>query len=306
MMYQKNLCQVVGVEHAGHHLSTKAVLIRMTLQQRHGKASQPTQVVAQSPLARAAVVLVEVHVQHSVHRLDAPMASHRLREPLPAERTTAEIITHLVRLRAVGMPRDPHRVADRLHPRPVLTAREITRYFRDIIVPIVDAAVPVLMRLVGLMLEVFQVAFQVIEEGLLDRRQELRLIVLDGDNAVAATGDDLLDDLFLTAHRIDRDQRTLQVDLLQKLRNGGDLVGFGVSGDLAQRDPLLGGPGADDVQCTEVLGVIARAATGLAVDGDETIGLTGVGQDRVADSGLKTALEGFGLEHDERATNAVA
>jgi hypothetical protein len=204
------------------------------------------------------------------------------------------------------MPRDPHCVSDRLHPRPVLPAGEITRDIRKIIIPIVNAAVPVLVRLVGLRLEVFQVALQVIEERFLDRRQQLRLVVLDGDHAVAATGDDRLDDLFLAAHRIDRDQRTLQVDLLQELRDGGDLVGFGVGGNLAQGNPLLRGPGADDVQRPEVLGPVVRAAIGLAVDGDETIGVGGVGGNRVADPGLETALEGLGLEHDEQATNAVA
>src|ERR1700689_3906229 len=122
----------------------------MALQQRHRKASQPAQVVAQSPLACAAVVLAEVYVQHPVHRLDPPVASHCLREALAAEGATAEIITHLVRLATIGMPRDSYRAADRLHPRPVLPAREITRDFRHIIVPIVDAAVPILMRLVGL------------------------------------------------------------------------------------------------------------------------------------------------------------
>src|SRR4051812_14601767 len=68
--------------------------------------------------------------------------------------------------------------------------------------------------------EVFQVAPQVGEGELLDRGRELGLVVLDGDRAVAAAGDDLL----LAAHRVDRDQRTGQVDLLQELRDGGDVV----------------------------------------------------------------------------------
>jgi len=89
------------------------------------------------------------------------------------------------------------------------------------------------------------------------------------------------------------------------LGDGGDLVGLGVGGDLAQGDPLLSGPGTDDVQGTEVVGLVVRAATGLAVDGDETIGVAGVGRDRVADPGLEATLEGLGLEHNEQATDAV-
>jgi hypothetical protein len=113
----------------------------------------------------------------------------------------------------------------------------------------------------------------VIEEERLDRGQELRLVVHDGDDAVPATCDDLLDDVFLAAHRIDRDERAGQVDLLQELRDGGDLAG----------------PGADDVQRAEALRPVVRPATGLAVDGDETSGVVGVGQDRIADPGLEAA-----------------
>ena len=141
---------------------------------------------------------------------------------------------------------------------------------------------PLVARLVAPVPEVLQVALQVIEEVRPDRRQELRLVVLDGDDAVAAAGDDLLDDLLLAAHRVDRDERAGQLDLPQELRDGRDLVGLGVGGDLAQCDPLLAGPGADDVQWAEVLRPVVRPATGLAVDGDEPPGLAGVGRDRVS------------------------
>src|SRR3712207_2013331 len=92
----KDLGEEVGAEHAGHHLSAEAVLVRMTLQERHGEASQPAQVVAQGPLAGAALVLAEVHVQHPVHRLDPPVAAHRFAEPLAAKVAAAEVIPHLV------------------------------------------------------------------------------------------------------------------------------------------------------------------------------------------------------------------
>jgi hypothetical protein len=99
---------VVRIDHAGHHLSAETILVGMALQERHGEPPEPAQVVAQGPLAGAAVVLPEVHVQHPVHRLDAPMAADRFAEPLAAERAAAEIMAHLVRLRAVGMLGDPY------------------------------------------------------------------------------------------------------------------------------------------------------------------------------------------------------
>ena len=181
------------------------------------------------------------------------------------------------------MSGDPHGIADRLHPRPVLRRREIARHLGQIIRSFVDAAMPIFTGLVAPVPEVLHVAFQVIEEELLDRGGELWLIVLDRNDAVTAAGDDLLDDVFLAAHRVDRDERVGQVDLIQELRDGRDLVGFGVGGHLTQRDALLAGPGADDVQVAEAFGLVVRSAAGLAVDSDETSGVLGVGGNRVAE-----------------------
>ena len=61
MLYGQDLCQVVCVEHAGHHLPAEAILVGMTLQEGHGESTQPAQVVAQGPLAGAAVVLAKVY-----------------------------------------------------------------------------------------------------------------------------------------------------------------------------------------------------------------------------------------------------
>ena len=50
-----------------------------------------------------------VHVQHPVHRLDAPVPAHRLAEPLAAQVPAQDVVPHLVRLAAVGVRGDPHR-----------------------------------------------------------------------------------------------------------------------------------------------------------------------------------------------------
>jgi len=65
--------------------------------------------------------------------------------------------------------------------------------------------VPILTRLVAPIPEFFQVTFQVMKEVRLDRGHELRLVVLDGDDAVPAAGNDLLDDVLLAPHGVDRD-----------------------------------------------------------------------------------------------------
>ena len=47
------------------HLAAKTVFDRMTLQKRHGEASQPAQFVAQRAFTGATVVFSEVHIQHT-------------------------------------------------------------------------------------------------------------------------------------------------------------------------------------------------------------------------------------------------
>jgi Transposase DDE domain len=93
------------VHHAPHHLAAETVFDRMTLQERHGEASQPTQVVAQRAFTGATVVFSEVHIQHPVHRLDAPVAAHRFAETLAAEITAHDVEPRLVGLMAVGVLR---------------------------------------------------------------------------------------------------------------------------------------------------------------------------------------------------------
>ena len=73
-----------------------------------------------------------------------------------------------------------------------------------------------------------------------------------------------------------------------------------ISLDLSARaDALLAGPGADDVQRSEVVGGVVRAATGLAVDGDEAFGGARVGRRGLADPGLEAVVERLGLEGDQ-------
>lgn len=49
-----------------------------------------------------------------------------------------------------------------------------------------------------------------------------------------------------------------------------------------------------------------RPAAGLAVDGDETCGIVGVGRDRITDPGLEAALKRLGLQRHEQPSDAVA
>src|SRR3954470_5448971 len=124
LLKSQDFREEVRVHHAPHHLTAEAVLDRMTLQERHCEAPQPTQVIAERALAGAAVVLAEGHVEHPVHRLDPPVTAYRLAEALAAEISAENVIPRLVGLVAVGVLGHPQGVANGLDPRPLLPQRE--------------------------------------------------------------------------------------------------------------------------------------------------------------------------------------
>src|SRR6516165_10827264 len=113
---------------------------------------------------RLSSVTAKRHIQHPVQRLNAPVAPHRLREPLAADVARAHIITDLARLRAVRMRRPPQRIADRLDLRPVRRRREVARHLREEIAALVEAAMRLLLTLIGPVLHVREVALDLLRE----------------------------------------------------------------------------------------------------------------------------------------------
>ena len=84
---------------------------------------------------------------------------------------------------------------------------------------------------------------QSLVERPLDVLVEMRLVLLDGQCVLATTADDLGGDVFLTAHGIDGHHGPFEVQELEQLGNGRNLVGFGVGGHLAQSQVILHRPG---------------------------------------------------------------
>jgi hypothetical protein len=81
-----------------------------------------------------------------------------------------------------------------------------------------------------------QIAHLLVERG---------LIALDREQVISALVDDLFGDLALTAHRIDAHHQTLDVQGFEQLRDGRDLVALAAHLLLAERQPEIGGEGAD-------------------------------------------------------------
>jgi hypothetical protein len=99
------------------------------------------------------------------------------------------------------------------------------------------------------------------------------LVALEREQVIGLVGDDLVGDVDLAAHSVDGDQGAFELlvlgELVEKLENGGDLVGLFRDAELRQGQPGGGGVGAQRVQGFQPLAMIVGAARGLAVDGDE-------------------------------------
>ena len=92
------------------------------------------------------------------------------------------------------------------------------------------------------------------------------LVILDGEQVVAATIKDGLGDLGLGAHGVDGDEGASEREAFEQKRDGGDLVGLGRACLLAKHQALAAGPGRDHVERTAVFAAIVRPSRGLAVD----------------------------------------
>lgn len=143
-----------------------------------------------------------------------------------------------------------------------------------------------------------------VAEHLFDRRVERRLIVLDRQDIIPAPVHDLLRDVLLAPHGVDGHHRTLHVDPVEEGRNGRDLVRFLLRRHLPQRQAVVAGPGADQMQGAQPLVLILRATQGLAVDGDHP-GSFFFFVDQARNPRLKTGLKGFGPQGGKNPATTV-
>jgi hypothetical protein len=88
-------------------------------------------------------------------------------------------------------------------------------------------------------------------------------------------GDNPIRDLDLAAHGVDGYQGAFELpcpgEVIEKLRDGGDLIGFFRNAELGQGQPGMGRVGGERVQSLQALAFVMRAARGLAVDRDQVM-----------------------------------
>ena len=135
----------------------------------------------------------------------------------------------------------------------------------------------------------------------LDVLQQPGLVLLDGQDVVRPRVSDLLGDVLLAAHGVDAHQRPFQVQQLQQLGDGRDLVALVLDGDQAQRQAGRAGPGADQVQGLVAGRAVARAAQGLAVDRHLARHQVGHGGHPTPEAGLEL----HGVDQGEEAAEGV-
>ena len=91
------------------------------------------------------------------------------------------------------------------------------------------------------------------------------MVVLERQDIVGALGPDLLGDLLLAAHRVERHDAAFEPQDIEQLRDGRDLVRLAIDRALAERQPAAARPGADQVQRALTMAAAARPPHRLAV-----------------------------------------
>ncbi len=89
--------------------------------------------------------------------------------------------------------------------------------------------------LLGLVVKACREALAVaIEKRIPNRLAQTRLVLLDRQQVVRSSLDYSLGDLSLAAHRVDREQTTLELENSQQGWDGGDLVGLAIGSELPE------------------------------------------------------------------------
>src|ERR1700692_381348 len=101
------------------------------------------------------------------------------------------------------------------------------------------------------------------------RGKDLALIGLERDEIIGAPFEDLADDRFLAAHRVQGHDAALEIQRVEQFRNGSNLVRLIADLALAEHQAPLARAGADDMQRALIAATVEGTAHRLAIDGDD-------------------------------------
>src|SRR3954465_1732524 len=92
------------------------------------------------------------------------------------------------------------------------------------------------------------------------------VIGLQRQEIVSTLGSDLRGNVLLAPHRVERHDGALEMQDVEQLGDGGDLVRLAVDLALTEHQSLITCPGADQMQRSVIVAAAARAPNGLAID----------------------------------------
>ena len=214
------------------------------------------------------------HVRFCHLRLDyfdPPMAPRRLPKYLGGELCTEQVVSALAAaLLADASLRFDH--ADGLQPRPVMPVLQPRQDVRIADHPApthFDPSVPLVHALLLVDDHVITDLGLGIRERLDDIVVKGLLILFERQDVVGILLDDLLGNLPLAAHRIDRDDAAGDCQSVQEFGNRSDLIRLVVDLDLGQNEAIGARPSRDHMDGGFAVGPIVGATHRLTVDGDD-------------------------------------
>src|SRR5262245_11812168 len=100
----------------------------------------------------------------------------------------------------------------------------------------------------------------------LDFGAQSRMILLERQHVIGARFANLVGNLLLRAHRINRHSATLDLEQAHPFGEGRDLIRLPIDFDLSESQTIAPGPSADQMDCALSRTPVMRAAQGLAIN----------------------------------------
>ena len=224
--------------------------------------------------------------------LNAPMRPRAQRQVCGAQLTGADVVTPLGFGHLVGDHALRHDTANGLAGRPVAGVDDPFCGSHPS-----ELSDPTAVRTFAMLMP--RLFSRQICESLLDRRVQGRRVTFHRQEIIAFLSNDLCGDGLLATHRINRHPMPLEVERLEQLGNGGDLVAFGDDLFLAENDAPFRSESADHVNGG--FSTTARSTHGLAVDRQGAA----QGADDTRNPTTKSRLELFRVENPEDAQKGL-
>src|SRR6516164_708774 len=238
---------------------------------------------------------------------NSPMASYRVGKLLHAYRQATDVIARLHRFFAVANADRCHHT-DRLQAFPTIPFAQRVGYRH---LNVTASLLPAMTRFLGdvpTRLRLGKIVVALFLDVRDDRIVQRSLVSFQRQNIVRSARHDLLRNRLLRAHRVDRDDRALDVYQPQKLGNGCDFVRLLLTRDLSERQPEFAGPHRDAVQSPQRLAAIMTAPQRLAIHSQNRL-LNAGGLGRLATQEFQplheARLKGPGLERHQYASKNV-